>query len=71
MEQNEPNVKFTSNLTKATHLIVSQNDIEEMDKRYSEDDYGLITQYINAMYTGKGKSYKYFYQSDFHALLLG
>ena len=56
MEQNEPNVKFTSNLTKATHLIVSQNDIEEMDKRYSKDDYGLITQYINAMYTGKGKS---------------
>ena len=58
MEQNEPNVKFTSNLTKATHLIVSQNDIEEMDKRYSKDDYGLITQYINAMYTGKGKSKK-------------
>ena len=55
MEENEPNAKFTANFTKSTHLIIGQNDIEEMDKRYRKDDFGMITEYIISMYTGKGR----------------
>ena len=54
MEENEPNVKFTAKFTKSTHLNIGQNDVEEMDRRYRKDDFRMITEYIIAMYTGKG-----------------
>ena len=53
LEKSEPNVKFTSHMTRSTHVIVNEEDVFEMEKRMNKKDYMMFTQFVTAMQTGK------------------